>query len=150
METFVAPVTQEDLPESSRPTLKAGRSSTGQALVLGKNMFIEKMLPGVNIAGPRQNLQGFRFAANQSRAGVHNLLAVRVQFNLASVSSGIDLHLEVGGVPWPNRKRSSYFLSQVDCSANQRKSFFRKTEFNLRTGTLPQIRLHSRNCACLL
>src|SRR5713101_6112126 len=47
METFVAPLTLEDLPESFRPTLKAVRSSAGEALVLSENMFIEKMLPGV-------------------------------------------------------------------------------------------------------
>jgi haloalkane dehalogenase len=47
METFVAPLTVEDLPESFRPTLKAVRSSAGEALVLDENMFIEKMLPGV-------------------------------------------------------------------------------------------------------
>ena len=47
METFVAPLTLEDLPESFRPTLKAVRSSAGEALVLGENMFIDKMLPGV-------------------------------------------------------------------------------------------------------
>jgi haloalkane dehalogenase len=47
METFVAPLTLEDLPESFRPTLKAVRSSAGEALVLDENMFIEKMLPGV-------------------------------------------------------------------------------------------------------
>ena len=47
METFVAPLTLEDLPESFRPTLKAVRSAAGEALVLGENIFIEKMLPGV-------------------------------------------------------------------------------------------------------
>jgi haloalkane dehalogenase len=47
METFVAPLTLEDLPESFRPTLKAVRSSADEALVFGENMFIEKMLPGV-------------------------------------------------------------------------------------------------------
>jgi haloalkane dehalogenase len=47
METFVAPLTLEDLPESFRSTLKAVRSPEGEALVLGENMFIEKMLPGV-------------------------------------------------------------------------------------------------------
>src|SRR6266481_5820120 len=47
METFVASLTLEDLPESFRPTLMAVRSSAGEALVLGENMFIEKMLPGV-------------------------------------------------------------------------------------------------------
>jgi pimeloyl-ACP methyl ester carboxylesterase len=45
METFVAPLTLEDLPESFCPTLKAVRSSAGEALVLGENVFIEKMLP---------------------------------------------------------------------------------------------------------
>ena len=47
METFVAPLTLEDLPESFHPTLKAVRSSAGEPLVLDENMFIEKMLPGV-------------------------------------------------------------------------------------------------------
>jgi hypothetical protein len=37
----------DDLPESFHPTLKAVRSSEGEALVLDENMFIEKMLPGV-------------------------------------------------------------------------------------------------------
>src|SRR3984957_11250162 len=47
METFVTPLTLDDLPESSHPVLKAVRSSGGEALVLDENMFIEKMLPGV-------------------------------------------------------------------------------------------------------
>ena len=47
METFVAPLTLEDLPESFRPTLEAVRSPAGEALVLDENMFIENMLPGV-------------------------------------------------------------------------------------------------------
>lgn len=47
METFVAPLTLQDLPEFFRPTLQAARSSAGEDLVLEENMFIEKMLPGV-------------------------------------------------------------------------------------------------------
>jgi haloalkane dehalogenase len=47
METFVAPLTLDDLPESFHPTLKAVRSSEGETLVLEENMFVEKMLPGV-------------------------------------------------------------------------------------------------------
>ncbi len=47
METFIAPLTLEDLPESFRPTLMAVRSPAGETLVLDENMFIEKMLPGV-------------------------------------------------------------------------------------------------------
>ena len=47
METFVAPLTLEDLPESFRPTLNAVRSPLGEALVLDENVFIEKMLPSV-------------------------------------------------------------------------------------------------------
>ncbi|MBM5588948.1 haloalkane dehalogenase [Burkholderia pseudomallei] len=46
-ETFVAPLTLADLPESFHPTLKAVRSSEGETLVLDENMFIEQMLPGV-------------------------------------------------------------------------------------------------------
>jgi haloalkane dehalogenase len=45
METFVGPLTLEDLPESFRPTLKAVRSSAGEALVFAKNLFIDKMPP---------------------------------------------------------------------------------------------------------
>ena len=47
METFVAPLTLEDLPESFRPTLKAVRSPAGEAMMLGENMLIEQMLPSV-------------------------------------------------------------------------------------------------------
>ena len=47
METFVAPLILEDLPENLRPMLKAVRSSPGEALVLDDNLFIEKMLPSV-------------------------------------------------------------------------------------------------------
>jgi haloalkane dehalogenase len=47
METFIAPLTLDDLPESFRPTLNAVRSPQGEALVLDENMFIEKMLPAV-------------------------------------------------------------------------------------------------------
>jgi haloalkane dehalogenase len=47
METFVAPLTLEDLPVSFHPTLKAVRSSAGEALVLNENIFIEQVLPGV-------------------------------------------------------------------------------------------------------
>jgi haloalkane dehalogenase len=47
METFVAPLTLEDLPEGFRPTLNAVRSPEGETLVLDENLFIEKMLPGV-------------------------------------------------------------------------------------------------------
>jgi haloalkane dehalogenase len=41
METFVAPLTLEDLPESFHPTLKAVRSSAGEALVLDENIHRE-------------------------------------------------------------------------------------------------------------
>ncbi len=46
-ETFVRPLGWSDLPESFRPTLRAVRSPDGERMVLGENMFIEKMLPGV-------------------------------------------------------------------------------------------------------
>jgi haloalkane dehalogenase len=47
METFIAPLTLADLPESFHSTLNAVRSPSGEALVLEQNMFIEKMLPSV-------------------------------------------------------------------------------------------------------
>jgi haloalkane dehalogenase len=46
------PAIVEDLPENFRATLKAVRSSAGEALVLDENMFIEKMLPGVTQRAP--------------------------------------------------------------------------------------------------
>ena len=46
-ETFVRPLGWSDLPESFHPTLRAVRSPDGERMVLGENMFIEKMLPGV-------------------------------------------------------------------------------------------------------
>jgi haloalkane dehalogenase len=54
METFVRPLTLADLPESFHPTLRAVRSREGERLVLDENMFIEKMLPGSDAAGPEQ------------------------------------------------------------------------------------------------
>jgi haloalkane dehalogenase len=45
METFVAPLTLADLPETLRPTLKTVRSAEGEGLVLDQNMFIEQALP---------------------------------------------------------------------------------------------------------
>ncbi|MGL4236157.1 haloalkane dehalogenase [Tabrizicola sp.] len=47
METFIAPLTLDDLPESFHATLNAVRSDEGETLVLNENMFVEKMLPSV-------------------------------------------------------------------------------------------------------
>ncbi len=52
-ETFVRPLGWSDLPESFRPTLRAVRSPDGERMVLGENMFIEKMLPGDGSARPK-------------------------------------------------------------------------------------------------
>ena len=47
METIIAPLILEDLPEGFRPTLRAVRSEQGEVLVLDQNLFIESVLPGV-------------------------------------------------------------------------------------------------------
>jgi hypothetical protein len=44
-ETFVAPVTLEDMPERFHPMVKVLRSSAGEALVRDENMLIEKFCP---------------------------------------------------------------------------------------------------------
>jgi hypothetical protein len=46
-ETFVAPVTLEDMPERFHPMVKVLRSSAGEALVRDENMLIEKFLPSI-------------------------------------------------------------------------------------------------------
>jgi haloalkane dehalogenase len=47
METFVAPLTLDDLPEDFGQSLKAVRSPGGEAPVLDKNAFIEQVLPSL-------------------------------------------------------------------------------------------------------
>lgn len=46
METIVAPLTWDDWPEASREIFQAMRSDAGEGMVLGKNMFVERILPG--------------------------------------------------------------------------------------------------------
>jgi len=77
METFAAPLTLEDLPESFRPTLKAVRSSAGEALVLAENMFIEKMLPGVTPGGGPNRGGSPRLSKVRAAAGNPAILRAR-------------------------------------------------------------------------
>ena len=46
MEGIVAPVTWNDWSESARPVFQAFRSPAGEQMILEKNLFIEKVLPG--------------------------------------------------------------------------------------------------------
>ena len=46
METFVAPVTWDDWPDAARGVFQAMRSEAGEELVLEKNVFVERILPG--------------------------------------------------------------------------------------------------------
>lgn len=46
MEGIVRPVTWDDWPESARDIFQALRSATGEAMVLDKNVFVERILPG--------------------------------------------------------------------------------------------------------
>ena len=45
METIVAPLEWEDWPESARNAFQAMRSDAGEQMVLGKNFFVERILP---------------------------------------------------------------------------------------------------------
>ena len=51
MEAIVRPVSWSDWPQASRPVFEAMRSAAGEAIVLEKNTFIEKILPA-SIARP--------------------------------------------------------------------------------------------------
>lgn len=46
METIVTPLTWEDWPESARSVFEGMRSEVGEQLVLEKNVFVERILPG--------------------------------------------------------------------------------------------------------
>ena len=46
METIVAPLSWDDWPEQARGIFQAMRSSAGEELVLQKNLFVERILPG--------------------------------------------------------------------------------------------------------
>ncbi|CAN0395500.1 unnamed protein product, partial [Discosporangium mesarthrocarpum] len=46
MEGIVTPVTWDDWPEPSRPVFQGLRSPAGEDLVLDRNVFVEKILPG--------------------------------------------------------------------------------------------------------
>jgi haloalkane dehalogenase len=45
METIVAPLEWEDWPEAARNAFQAMRSDAGEPMVLGKNFFVERILP---------------------------------------------------------------------------------------------------------
>lgn len=45
METIVAPLEWEDWPEAARNAFQRMRSDDGEAMVLGKNFFVERILP---------------------------------------------------------------------------------------------------------
>ena len=46
MEAVVRPLTWDEWPEPARPIFKAMRSSAGEEIILQKNVFIERILPG--------------------------------------------------------------------------------------------------------
>ncbi len=46
MEGTVKPVTWNNWPDSARQIFQAMRSSTGEEMILKKNIFVEKILPG--------------------------------------------------------------------------------------------------------
>ncbi len=46
MEAIVRPVTWEEWPDAARPIFQAFRSPAGEEMVLDKNVFVERVLPG--------------------------------------------------------------------------------------------------------
>lgn len=46
MEALVAPVSWSDWPDASRDLFKAMRSEAGESIVIDKNVFVERLLPG--------------------------------------------------------------------------------------------------------
>lgn len=46
MEAIVRPVTWDEWPESARPVFQALRSPDGEGMVLDRNLFVERVLPG--------------------------------------------------------------------------------------------------------
>lgn len=46
METILTPVTWDDWPEAARPIFQGMRSAAGEEMVLTKNVFVERILPG--------------------------------------------------------------------------------------------------------
>ncbi len=46
MEAIVMPVTWDDLPPAARQVFEGFRSSAGEVMVLDKNIFVERVLPG--------------------------------------------------------------------------------------------------------
>ncbi len=46
METIVTPLTWDDWPEAATPIFQAMRSEAGEEIILHKNVFVERILPG--------------------------------------------------------------------------------------------------------
>ena len=46
MEAIVRPLTEQEFPEPARPVFMGFRSPNGEAMVLEKNIFVERVLPG--------------------------------------------------------------------------------------------------------
>ena len=55
MEAIVQPITWADWPEYVRPTFQGFRSKDGETMVLEKNLFVEKVLPGAILRGLSEN-----------------------------------------------------------------------------------------------
>ena len=51
MEAIVRPVTWEEFPDPATPVFQGFRSENGEAMVLEKNIFVEKVLPGSVLRG---------------------------------------------------------------------------------------------------
>ena len=54
METLVMPVTWDDWPEAARPIFQGLRSEAGEAMVLDKNVFVERILPASTLRPPSE------------------------------------------------------------------------------------------------
>ena len=58
MEAIVRPVTWEEWPEAARQVFQGFRSDAGESMVLERNIFVERVLPGSTINGISDEAMG--------------------------------------------------------------------------------------------
>ena len=68
MESIVAPVTWDDWPENARNVFQGFRSDAGEKMILEKNVFVERVLPG-SIIRPLQEVEMAEYRRPFAQAG---------------------------------------------------------------------------------
>jgi haloalkane dehalogenase len=62
MEAVVRPMAWADFPDNARGIFQGFRSEAGEEMVLEKNIFVERVLPGAVIRDHADDLGGIRLA----------------------------------------------------------------------------------------